>query len=285
MNSIKIKARAKINLSLDVKAKRPDGYHEVCMVMQTIDLHDTVTVEKSQSGLEVLCSNPGIPSGSRNIAYKAAQILMDRYRIKSGIKIDIDKKIPAAAGLAGGSANAAAVLKGINTLFSLGIEQHELLKIGKCIGADVPYCLKGGTILAEGIGEVLTDLAPLPKVHIVLVTPRIEVPTAWVYNNLDLNSIHLRPDTKAIIRAIKEGDIEALAGNMANVLETVTVSRHGIIGEIKKRLVDVGAAGSVMSGSGPSVFGVFTDSSKAKEAFYAVKDDRWDCFITHTVQS
>jgi len=281
MDFIKIKARAKINLSLDVKAKRPDGYHEVCMVMQTIALHDIVCVEKAGRGLEVTCNNPKIPVGSGNIAYRAAQIMMEKYGIDKGIKITIDKRIPVAAGLAGGSTDAAAVLKGINTLFSLGLEQHELMDIGKSIGADVPFCIKGGTVLAEGIGEILTELVPLPEVSIVLATPKIDVSTAWVYNNLDLNVVRSRPDTCAIINAIEKRDIDTLAKNMKNVLETVTVSRYRVIDEIKARLVSLGAAGSIMSGSGPSVFGVFTDAQRAKNAYSEMKDDRWDCFLTH----
>jgi len=281
MDLIEIKARAKINLSLDVKAKRPDGYHDVCMVMQTIALHDVVSVEKAESGIEVMCNNPVIPSGNGNIAYRAAQIMIEKYGIDSGIKINIDKRIPVAAGLAGGSSDAAAVLKGINALFSLGLEQHELLDVGKCIGADVPFCIKGGTVLAEGIGEILTDLTPLSEVSIVLVTPKINVSTAWVYKSLDLDVIQSRPDTYAIINAIEKRDIDMLAKNMINVLETVTVPRYGIIEEIKTRLVDLGAAGSVMSGSGPSVFGVFSDAQKAKNAYGEMKDDRWDCFLTH----
>ena len=285
MDFIKIKARAKINLSLDVKAKRPDGYHEVCMVMQTIALHDVVSLEKTERGLEVTCNNPKIPMGNGNIAYRAAQIMVEKYEINSGIKITIDKRIPVAAGLAGGSADAAAVLKGINALFSLGLQQHELMDVGKCIGADVPFCIKGGTVLAEGIGEILTELVPLPEMSIVLVTPKIEVPTAWVYNNLDLNMIQSRPNTYAIINAVEKRDINALAKNMINVLETVTVPRYGIIEEIKTRLVNLGAAGSIMSGSGPSVFGVFTDAQKAKNAYSEMKDDRWDCFLTHAEKS
>lgn len=284
MDSVRIKARAKINLSLDVNAKRPDGYHDVCMIMQTVALHDTVTVEKTESGIEIFCNKSCIPSGNGNIAYKAAALMMDKYGINSGIKITIDKKIPAAAGLAGGSSDAAAVLKSINSLFSLNLEEHKLFEIGKCIGADVPYCIKGGTMLAEGIGEILTELAPLPDVNIVLVTPRVEVSTVWVYNNLDLSVIQLRPDTEAVINAIEDKNIEMLAENMVNVLETVTIPRYEIIEEIKTRLVDLGAAGSIMSGSGPTVFGVFLDGQKAREAYCAMKDEKWDCFLTHTVQ-
>ena len=281
MDLIKVKARAKINLSLDVKARRPDGYHDICTVMQTIALHDLVTIEKAGRGLEVTCNNPKVPSGNGNIAYKAAQLMIKKYGIDSGIKINIDKRIPVAAGLAGGSSDAAAVLKGINTLFSLGLEQHELLNVGKFIGADVPYCIKGGTVLAEGIGDIMTELAPLPELSIVLVTPKIHVSTVWVYKNLDLDLIQSRPDTSAVINAVKKGDINRLAENMINVLETVTIPRYRIINEIKTRMINMGAVGSIMSGSGPSVFGIFSDAQKAKNAFSEMKDDRWDCFLTH----
>lgn len=282
MDFIKVKARAKINLSLDVKAKRPDGYHDICTVMQTIALHDIVTIEKAASGLEVFCNNPEIPSGDGNIAYRAARLMVEKYGIDCGIKISIDKRIPVAAGLAGGSTDAAAVLKGINTLFSLGLGQQELMDIGKHLGADVPFCVKGGTALAEGIGGILTELKPLPEVSIVLVTPKIHVPTAWVYKNLNLDIIQFRPDTSAIVNAIEKNDINMLAENMINVLETVTVSRYGIIEEIKARMINLGAAGSIMSGSGPSVFGIFSDEQKAKYAYSEMKDERWDCFLTHS---
>lgn len=283
MNKIEMKARAKINLSLDVIGKRPDGYHNLRMIMQTIELYDRVIIEEITSGVEVLCSNKWTPSGNANIAYKAADLLVKEFNINRGLRISIDKKIPVAAGLAGGSSDAAVVLKGINRLFSLHLTDFELMKIGKQIGADVPYCIKGGTMLAEGIGDILTELPLFNNVDIVLVNPKIGVSTPWVYKNLNLEKIELRPDTNLLLEAIKDKKLQVLAGNMGNVLETVTVPKHPVIEEIKLKMIELGAAGSMMSGSGPTVFGVFKDSASAQKAFEKIKSDRWDSFITRTV--
>jgi len=282
MGPIKLKARAKINLSLDVIGKRADGYHDVKMVMQTIKLCDTVTLERVPAGIKVVCSNRRIPSGPGNTAYKAARLLVNNYNIKGGIKISIDKKIPVAAGLAGGSADAAAVLKGMNRIFSLGLGETELMSIGKEIGADVPYCIKGGTMLAEGIGEVLTPLGPLACIDIVLIKPKIGVSTAWVYKNLNLDEIIARPDTGMLVKAISDNNIEVLAKNMVNVLESVTMRKYDIVKEAKERLIELGSIGSMMSGSGPSVFGIFKDKGSAERAYEAAKDDKWECFLTET---
>lgn len=283
MKSIEINAKAKINLSLDVTDKRPDGYHNVKMIMQTIDLHDKVVIEEIPSGMEIACNSPYVPSNCENIAYKAAALIADKYTVKSGIRITIDKRIPVAAGLAGGSSNAAAVLRGMNTLFSLGIDQTELMELGKQIGADVPYCIKGGTSLAEGIGEILTELPCLSGVDIVLVKPRVGVSTPWVYRNLDLSKVSSRPDTDLLIKAVAEKDVESIAGNMKNVLETVTIPRYKIIDIIKMRLLELGALGSMMSGSGPSVFGIFGDRRTAERAYRSINKSRWECFLTKTV--
>jgi 4-diphosphocytidyl-2-C-methyl-D-erythritol kinase len=284
MNSLELKARAKINLSLDVLGKRPDGYHLVRMIMQTVELHDKIVLETIPGGIEIACSCPGVPPGTENIVYKAARLLQKECKIKKGIRIKIKKNIPIAAGLGGGSSNAAAVLKGMNAIFSLGLQQAELMKLGAEIGADVPYCIKGGTALAEGIGEILTGLGTFKGVNIVLVKPKIKVSTAWVYNNLDLAAVQSRPDTQALIKAILSKRIADVASNMKNVLEVVTARRFAVIEEIKGRLIELGALGSVMTGSGPSVFGVFGDFESAQKAYYAVKNQgEWDCFLTCTV--
>jgi 4-diphosphocytidyl-2-C-methyl-D-erythritol kinase len=283
MHSFEAKARAKINLSLDVTGKRPDGYHIVKMIMQSIDLHDNVFIEVAEGGIEVTSDCYWLPSGSENIAYKAAKIMFDRFGINKGIKIRIEKRIPVAAGLAGGSTDAAAVLKGINQLFKLDIDESELMIIGKQIGADVPYCIKGGTMLAEGIGEILTELAPLPEVYLVLVKPKIGVSTAWVYKNLNINQELDRPDTEVLITAIKDNRLDVLAKGMKNVLETVTISKYKVIQEIKTKLLELGALGSMMSGSGPTVFGIFDSLDPAQYALDRIKTDRWECFLTKTV--
>jgi 4-diphosphocytidyl-2-C-methyl-D-erythritol kinase len=284
MKTMELKARAKINLSLDVLNKRSDGYHEVKMIMQTLELHDSIIIREISEGIEVQCNSLWVPSNSNNIAYKAADLIIRSFGIKSGVNINIIKRIPVAAGLAGGSSNAAAVFKGLNEMFSLGISESELMTLGKQVGADVPYCIKGGTMLSEGIGEILTTLSQLPKTHIVLIKPKIGVSTAWVYKNLDLSIIKPRPETELLIRAISEKDISFLATNMKNVLESVTVPKHPIIDEIKKKMMNTDALGSMMSGSGPTVFGIYEDSKAAENAWNILKtDNRWESIITYTV--
>ncbi len=284
MNSICIKARAKINLSLDVLARRNDGYHDVRMIMQSISLHDKVFIDCIENkSIKIECDKHWVPSNSDNIAYKAAAVMMDKYDLQKGVAIRIVKKIPVAAGLAGGSADAAAVLRGMNNMFSLNLKEEDLMHLGKSIGADVPFCVKGGTMLAEGIGEILTDIAPLKNVNIVLVKPRISVSTAWVYNNLDIGKISSRPDTGLIVSLIKNQDIKNVGKNMVNVLEAVTLNRYGVIGEIKDKLVRLGALGSMMSGSGPTVFGIFGSRMEAENAYKKInRDNKWECILTET---
>ncbi|HEX2945344.1 MAG TPA: 4-(cytidine 5'-diphospho)-2-C-methyl-D-erythritol kinase [Clostridia bacterium] len=287
MAVLEIPAHAKINLSLDVLGKRPDGYHELRMIMQTVELHDTVRLETTEeTAITLKCGSRFVPEDSTNTAWKAAALLMDRYGIKGGVRINIIKRIPVAAGMAGGSADAAAVLRGMNKLFSLGLGGDTLRELGRLVGADVPYCIEGGTRLAEGTGERLTALEDFGGVDILLVKPGIGVSTAWVYGNLKADEIRdeERPDTDTLIQALTERDIDTLAHNMKNVLERVTIPRHGIIREAKERLMELGALGSMMSGSGPTVFGIFRDAGSASEALQKLSaDDRWICRQTRTV--
>jgi 4-diphosphocytidyl-2-C-methyl-D-erythritol kinase len=280
---ISLNAHAKINLSLDVLSKREDGYHNLQMIMQTIQLHDTISIQEIPSGVEIKCAAPYVPNNSSNIAYKAAEAMINKYKLDAGVSIVIDKKIPVAAGLAGGSTDAAAVIKGINTLFKLGIEQNELMLLGKTIGADVPYCIMGGTALAEGIGEKLTTLKKLRNIPIILIKPKIGVSTAWVYKSLDLDKVTERPNTEMLISALEKRDIKFVAESMRNVLESVTLVKYPIIAKIKKDLIRKGALGSMMSGSGPTVFGIFEDKEKAKNAYNILRKSKHDCFLTHTV--
>ena len=285
MTGLEIEAYAKINLSLDVLRKREDGYHDLRMIMQTVALHDTVKLEAAAKGIRLECNSKWVPCDGANIAWKAADLLINQYNIKSGVKIVITKRIPVAAGLAGGSADAAAVLRGMNDLFSLGLDPAELRSLGKQLGADVPYCIGGGTKLAEGIGEKLTDVPDFSGVDIVLVKPKIGVSTAWVYGNLVLSDIadHDRPDIDLISEALAQRDIKRVAGNMKNVLEQVTIPRYSIVQEAKHKLLELGASGSMMSGSGPTVFGIFSEGSTAVEAYNRLaKDRRWQCFCTKT---
>lgn len=268
---INLKARAKINLSLDVLGKRPDGYHEIRTVMQSLELHDTVFVWEKKSGIEIQCSNPIVPCDGRNTAYKAAELMLDRYLPGKGVGIRINKNIPVAAGLAGGSADAAEVLKGMNRLFELGLSGDRLMEAGQKIGADVPFCIKGGTALAEGFGEIITPIASLPVTHVLLVYPEVSVSTVGVYERLELHKIPERPDIEELIRHIEAGKSDLLGKYMFNVLENVTAQENEIIGSIKSKLIKAGAFASLMSGSGPTVFGLFGEKAAAIEAKKAIE--------------
>lgn len=283
MATMEMAANAKINLSLDVLRKREDGYHELRMIMQSVELHDTVILEPGGTDIRVECNSRWVPNNSDNIACKAAALIMDKYGIKSGLGIRIIKRIPVAAGMAGGSTDAAAVLKGLNQLFSIGLDTAALMETGRQIGADVPYCIAGGTMLAEGIGEVLTPLKSFSGINLVIIKPETGVSTAWVFKNLDLKKPVERPNTKLLTYAVENRDITSVAANMKNVLESVTTSRYRIVSEAKERLMELGALGSMMTGSGPSVFGIFEDGDRASAAYKAaLKDKRWNCILTKT---
>jgi len=264
---IKLKALAKINLGLDVLGRRENGYHDVRMIMQSIYLYDNVTIEKQEEpGIQLMTNLHYLPVDEKNIAYKAAKMLMDEFQIASGVKIVLDKHIPVAAGMAGGSSNAAAVLVGMNRLFDLNLSQQELMDRGVKLGADVPYCVMRGTVLAEGIGEILTPLDPLPKCYVLIAKPAISVSTKVVYEKLDSKEIEEHPDIDAIIEGLQEQNLEKVAASMGNVLERVTVDDYPIIDDIKKVMMEAGALNAMMSGSGPTVFGIFADKKTAREA-------------------
>ena len=283
MATLEITANAKINLSLDVLRKREDGYHELRMIMQSVELHDTVILESVGTDIRVECNSRWVPKNADNIACRAASMLMGKYGIKSGLRIKIIKRIPVSAGMAGGSTDAAAVLKGLNRMFSIGLDTKALMEMGKQIGADVPYCIAGGTMLAEGIGELLTPLKRFSGINLVIIKPEIGVSTAWVFKNLDLGKPMDRPDTKLLTDAVEDGDVLGVASNMKNVLESVTIPKFEIVNEAKKRLLELGALGSMMSGSGPSVFGIFEDRDRAYAAHKAaLRDKRWNCILTST---
>lgn len=266
-DTITLKALAKINLGLDVLGKRENGYHDVRMVMQTIYLYDNVTLEKTQEeGISVTTNLFYLPTDNNNIAYKAAKLLMDEFRIEGGVHITLDKHIPVAAGMAGGSSNAAAVLVGMNKLFGLGLTQEELMERGVTLGADVPYCVMRGTVLAEGIGEILTPLSPLPKCYVLIAKPGISVSTKMVYEKLDAKTIEEHPDINGILEGLNEQDLKKVAFSMGNVLEKVTIEEYPVIEEIKNVMKEAGALNAMMSGSGPTVFGIFDDRYTAKQA-------------------
>lgn len=268
MRELKLKAMAKINLGLDVVRKREDGYHDLRMVMQSVYLYDQIRMRESeQQGISVRTNLGYLPVGPDNLVYKAAKILMDEFEIKSGVSIDLQKYIPVAAGLAGGSSDAAAVLVGMNRMFRLGLTLPELQSRGVKLGADIPYCLMRGTALAEGIGDQLTGLPKAPDCTVLLAKPKVHVSTKFVYGNLRANELESHPDIDGQVQAIRDGDFYGMAERMGNVLETVTVPAFPVIQDIKDVMMSHGAVNAMMSGSGPTVFGLFDDRQKAKEAY------------------
>ena len=273
MDKLQLKALGKINLGLDVLGRRDNGYHDVRMVMQTLYLYDNVTLEKkAEPGIELETNLAFLPTDDRNIAWKAADMLIQEFDIKEGVKITLDKHIPVAAGMAGGSTNAAAVLFGMNKMFRLGLNQQELMDRGVKLGADVPYCIMRGTVLAEGIGEELTKLPPMPKCYILIAKPPISVSTKVVYDKLDSKEIVDHPDIDTLIEGLEEQDLRKITGAMGNVLEAVTVDDYPVIDDIKKCMLEAGALGAMMSGSGPTVFGIFEDKQTAKAACEKVRE-------------
>ncbi len=274
MDKIQLKALAKINLGLDVLRRREDGYHEVKMIMQTIGLHDDLEIRKTKTpGIQVKTNLYYLPTNENNLVYKAAKLLMDEFQIQDGVSIQLKKRIPVAAGMAGGSSDGAAVLWGINQMYGLGLSMQALMERGVRLGADVPYCIQRGTALAEGIGEKLSVLPPMPKCTILIAKPGINVSTKFVYENLHANDLkpEQHPDVDSMIEAMRQKDLGLLCSRMGNVLETVTIPAYPVINEIKRTMMDNGAIGSMMSGSGPTVFGIFDSPAAAKQAMKAVR--------------
>ena len=270
MDSLNYKARAKINLGLDVCRRLENGYHEVKMVMQTIDLYDELILKKRQDSDIILLINSmagaatdNLGKPEDNLIYKAARLMREHYHITQGVEVSLKKNIPVAAGMAGGSTDAAAVMLAMNEMFALGRSREELMELALPLGADIPFCIMGGTALAEGIGEKLTPLPPPPHAEIVVVKPPIMVSTGKVYQSLDLNEVKTHPDIDGMVKALEEGDLDGITRRMENVMETVTETEFPIITDIKKMLTGNGALGAVMSGSGPGIFGVFQDAATA----------------------
>lgn len=269
---MRLRAMAKINLGLDVLRKREDGYHEVRMVMQTIRMYDLLDIHRKQTpGISLSTNLPYVPSDERNLVYKAAKLLMDEFEIQEGISMKLSKFIPVAAGMAGGSSDAAAAFVGVNRLFRLGLSQEELMKRAVQIGADVPYCIMRGTALAEGIGEKLTPLAPIPECYVLIGKPGISVSTREAYENLRLGAIEQRPDIDGMILDIRNGDLRSMAGKMENVFEPGITGKYPVIGQIREFMEQKGALHAMMSGSGPTVFGIFEDRDKVHAAAAALK--------------
>lgn len=280
---MKVKAYAKINIALDVVGKRNDGYHLLRMIMQNIDLYDDIIVDKIDSGITVSCNKNFVPTDERNLAYKAADLFIKTFNLKQGVSIKIKKNIPVSAGLAGGSTDCAAVLKVMNKIFNINATDEELMKLGVKLGADVPYCIKGGTALCEGIGEVLTELPSFKDKIVVLVKPPFSVSTKEVYKKFELNKVRIHPKTEELIKAMEEQDIHFVARNMKNLLENVTLREYGEISDIKYNMNKCGSLGTMMSGSGPSVFAFFDDMLIAQMCYDNMKKKYKDTFITRTI--
>lgn len=267
MKRLHLKAMGKINLGLDVLGKLDNGYHQVRMVMQMVNMHDKITLEVTKEpGIRLQTNLFYLPTNENNLVYKAAKLLMEEFEIRQGLDIDLYKFIPVAAGMAGGSSDAASVLYGVNRLFRLGLTKEELMKRGVLLGADVPYCIMRQTALAEGIGEELSPLPPMPPCFILIGKPGVSVSTRFVYENLDMQTVLAHPPIDDTIEALKAGDLRALAASMGNVLESVTIPHYPEIETIKTTMKEAGALNALMSGSGPTVFGIFEDEKKALKA-------------------
>jgi len=278
MNKITLRSPAKINLCLSVLSKRPDGYHDVEMLMQMVGLFDEVTVSLGGPGISVICDSHAVPSGRENIAWKAAFEMLTISGKEVGLAIEIRKNIPVAAGLGGGSGNAAAVLVALNRLLGIGLDRDRLAEIGARIGMDVPFFFFGPTALARGRGEILTELTPVPQIPILLVNPGFETSTAWVYKN-----INLRLTKKGDCNKISRLNIRNIASGLHNDLETVTAARHPVITRIKDALLDRGAVGALMSGSGPTVFGIFESAASCRAAADSLSAEGWRFYPVETL--
>ena len=275
MDKIKLKALGKINLGLDVLGRRPNGYHDVRMVMQTVYLYDQILLEKTdKEGISLKTNLFYLPVNENNLAYRAAKMLIDEFAIKEGVHISLEKHIPVAAGMAGGSSNAAAVLYGMNRLFQLGLTDQELMDRSVQLGADVPYCIMRGTVLAEGIGEKLTPLPAMPKCHVLLAKPPISVSTQKVYEKLDAQEVTKHPDIDGILLGLQTGDLEKITSSMGNVLENVTITEYPQIERIKDVMKEEGALNAMMSGSGPTVFGIYDDKMLARRAAARIREEQ-----------
>lgn len=283
------KAYGKINIGLDVLRKRNDGYHEVKMIMQTVSLYDRITItrHKNSSGIVLETNLNFLPTNENNIVYKAAKLLKDEFGLPDGLSIKLEKHIPVAAGMAGGSTDAATTLELINTMYSLNLSKEDLMKRAVTLGADVPYCILKGTALCEGIGEILTPIKPLMPCYILIVKPPIYVSTKFVYEHLKINELKSHPDIDGIVSAISAGNLETMSQKMGNVLEFVTENNYPVISSIKKLMIQNGAISSLMSGSGPTVFGIYDDEEKINQAatFFKTNYPSYRTYVTKPINN
>ena len=274
MDTLTRKAYAKINLGLDVLRRREDGYHEVKMIMQTVDIYDVLTFVKAPADVfRLSVDSAQIPDDDNNLVLKAARLLFATAGIDAGVEVTLQKNIPVAAGMAGGSTDAAATLIGLNALYDLRFTTEQLQKIGVKLGADIPYCIMGGTALSQGIGEILRPLPAPPRAHLVIAKPDLMISTKYVYENLHANSLKVHPNIDGMIEALSNQDLTKMCSLMGNVLETVTEKENPIITQIKDLMKEQGATGALMSGSGPTVFSIFTEEEKARSCFQKIQEE------------
>ena len=285
MNSIWINAPAKINIGLDVLRRREDGYHEVKMIMQSIRLFDRLTLTKSDKpGIRLTTNLRFLPVNEDNLVYRSAKLLMDEYKLEGGLDIQLDKRIPVAAGMAGGSTDAASCMLALNDLYELGLSKRQLMKRGVRLGADIPYCILKGTALSEGIGEKISTIPKMPDCYVLICKPGIHVSTGFVYTNLVLDENTPHPDIDYMITCMKKKDLKTLCQNLGNVLETVTIPAHPEIAKIKETMMQEGALGSLMSGSGPTVFGIFKNDKDIEFAYNYFKKIYKNTFKVKTME-
>ena len=272
MDHLTRRAYAKINLSLDVTGKRPDGYHDLKSVMQTVDLYDTLTFSRTETdGIALSSDSSQVPVNDENLIVKACRLVRETYGIREGVSVDLVKEIPMQAGLGGGSADAACALRAMNDLFSLALSTEDLCKLGVKIGADVPFLVRGGTCLCEGIGEILTPVSAPPACTVLIAKPAAGISTAEAYATLDLKPIEHHPDTDALLAALENGNLKAVCAAMDNVFEPVAFRRVPEIKALIDTMQDYGAYRAMMSGSGPSVFGIFPEEADAVKAYHVLK--------------
>jgi 4-diphosphocytidyl-2-C-methyl-D-erythritol kinase len=285
MKEVELDSYSKINLTLNILAKRQDGYHNIETIMQSINLNDRVFIKEEKEGIKIKCNHPQVPIDAQSLAYRSAEKILSRYRITKGVKIEIDKKIPLASGMAGGSANSASILVGINKLFTLNLSNEDLRGMGEELGMDVPFCIQNGTALAYHRGEKVTPLSPVnPPLWIVIINPGLEIPTKWAYNNLDLSLIKReKNNTKAMLKALKEGQARGIAKNLFNSFEELIIKKYPEIGKIKDRLIEEGALGALMSGSGSTVFGITQNKEQASKIYKKLKSEYKSIWVVHTI--
>ncbi len=280
---MKIKAYGKINIALDIVGKREDGYHILRMIMQTVDIYDELEFKKNEPGIHITSNKDFVPTDRRNLVYKAIEMFCDTYGVEKAVSIHIEKNIPVEAGMAGGSTDAAAALRAMRDMYMPHISDNELMTLGVRIGADVPYCIKGGTALCEGIGEIITQLKPFKDKTLVVVKPNFGVSTVATYKGFKLSEVNEHPKVDELILAMENDDLNYVAENMMNLLELVTLKEHKEIDEIKEFICGEGALGSMMSGSGPTVFGFFEDEDKARACAEKLMVDYSEVFVTRTI--